>query len=315
VSWKERIINGSAARFRNHPGVASEAAKLFAEKNLTATDHVVAGSSGGAVVVKLAFDTEHLGVACGRIGAIGATNELDALNVSQLALELAQKLEIDHLSVRCDGTDELLINALQACGFEQVDAILTFTRSLHNYQPVDGEAQIRLARFEDAEAVGEIARTAFKVDRFHADPMIDPKRADELHYQWGKNSVLGIAADAVIVAVDDQDQPIGFVTCKLNHGTYETLGRFIGTIVLVATSDAARGNGFGRRMTAQALNWFLQSGCDIVEVGTQATNKPAAGLYEASGFQVSDHSVSLRKWLGTATSVVETETESAKILL
>jgi ribosomal protein S18 acetylase RimI-like enzyme len=208
-----------------------------------------------------------------------------------------------------------LLDALQACGFDPVDAILTFTRSLHNFSPVEADPQIRLAGTDDADAVGEIARTAFSIDRFHSDPLIDNARADELHYQWAKNSVLGTVADAVIVATDDQNSPIGFVTCKLNHGTFEALGKFVGTIVLVATSDSARGQGFGQRMTEQALNWFLQSGVDIVEVGTQATNGPAAKLYERSGFQLTDHSVSVRKWLGTGSSVVETEAKSAKILM
>lgn len=315
MNWKERIINGSSPRFRNHPGVNVDAAKSFAFQNLAELEPILAGNTGCATVTRLEFDSKNLGVSCGRIAAMGATNDLDALNVAQQAVDLAHQMGIEHLSVRCDANDLILLDALQACGFEPVDAILTFTRSLHNYSPTEEDKQIRLATEADAEAVGEIARTAFTIDRFHSDPLISKDKADELHYHWGKNSVLGTAADAVVVAVDDHDQPIGFVTCKLNHGTYEGLGKFVGTVVLVATSASARGQGLGRRMTTQALNWFFQSGCDVVEVGTQAVNKPAAALYERSGFQLSDHSVSLRKWVGSAPSVVEINEESAKILL
>ena len=315
MNWRERIVKGSSPRFRNHAGISPQAAGRLAEKSLPDQEPVLAGNSGCALVSKLTFDTELLGVSCGRISAIGAQNELDAIAISQKAIDLANSMEIEHLSVRCDADDQILLDALQACGFEPVDAILTFTRSLHNYSPVEVDSQIRLATADDAEAVGDIARSAFSIDRFHSDPMIDNERANELHYQWAKNSVLGTAADAVVVATDAQDKPIGFVTCKLNAGTFEALGKFVGTIVLVATSDAARGQGFGQRMTKQALNWFLQSGVDIVEVGTQAVNKPAARLYESAGFQLTDNSVSLRKWLGTGSSVVETEAESAKILL
>ena len=246
---------------------------------------------------------------------MGAQNELDAISVVQKAIDLASSLEIEHLSVRCDADDLMLLDALQACGFDPVDAILTFTRSLQDYSPVAVDPQIRLASAADAEAVGEIARTAFSIDRFHSDPLIENARADELHYQWAKNSVLGTAADAVIVATDDQDHPVGFVTCKLNHDTLEALGKSVGTIVLVATCESARGQGFGQRMTEQALNWFFQSGVDVVEVGTQAINGPAAKLYQRSGFQLTDHSVSVRKWLGTGSSVVEAEAKSAKILM
>ncbi len=315
MNWKERILSGSSPRFRNHPGVSTDAACEYAGAHLQEMDHVFAGNTGCAGVTRLEFDSQHLGFPCGRIAYLGAGTELDALNVSQAALELAQRMGIEHLSVRCDSNDLMLLDALQACGFEPVDAILTFTRSLHNYVPQALDERVRLARHDEAEAVGAIARTAFSIDRFHSDPLVSDARANELHYTWGKNSVLGIAADAVVVAVDEFDRPIGFVTCKLNNGTYEGLGKFVGTVVLVATSESARGQGFGRRMTAHALNWFLQNGVDVVEVGTQAVNKPAAALYENSGFQLSDHSISLRKWLGTAPSVVETGEESAKILL
>lgn len=308
-------MKGSSPRFRNHPGVAVESARRLAEKSLHDQDSVLAGNTGCALVTRLAFDSDLLGLSCGRIAAMGAQNELDAISVVQKAIDLATSLEIEHLSVRCDADDLMLLDALQACGFDPVDAILTFTRSLQDYSPVAVDPQIRLASAADAEAVGEIARTAFSIDRFHSDPLIENARADELHYQWAKNSVLGTAADAVIVATDDQDHPVGFVTCKLNHDTLEALGKSVGTIVLVATCESARGQGFGQRMTEQALNWFFQSGVDVVEVGTQAINGPAAKLYQRSGFQLTDHSVSVRKWLGTGSSVVEAEAKSAKILM
>ena len=308
-------MKGSSPRFRNHPGVGVESARRLAEKSLHDQDSVLAGNTGCALVTRLAFDSDLLGLSCGRIAAMGAQNELDAISVVQKAIDLASSLEIEHLSVRCDADDLMLLDALQACGFDPVDAILTFTRSLQDYSPVAVDPQIRLASAADAEAVGEIARTAFSIDRFHSDPLIENARADELHYQWAKNSVLGTAADAVIVATDDQDHPVGFVTCKLNHDTLEALGKSVGTIVLVATCESARGQGFGQRMTEQALNWFFRSGVDVVEVGTQAINGPAAKLYQRSGFQLTDHSVSVRKWLGTGSSVVEAEAKSAKILM
>lgn len=315
MNWKERIVDGSSPRFRNHPGASLDNAKTLALALIPDHDFVVAGNTGAAVVSKLTFDSDLLGFSCGRIAGIGAQNELDAINVAQKAINLAQELGIEHLSVRCDADDVHLLDALNACGFESVDAILTFTLSLHKAESAEVAPNIRLATPEDAEAVGEISRSAFTIDRFHADPMIDNERADELHYQWGKNSVLGKAADAVVVASDSDDKPIGFVTCKLNFGTYEALGKFVGTIVLVATSEAARGRGLGRQMTAAAVNWFIQRGADIVEVGTQAVNKPAAALYERSGFQLTDNSISLRKWIGKGSSIIETEAESAKILL
>jgi ribosomal protein S18 acetylase RimI-like enzyme len=318
MNWKERIVHGSSPRYRNHSGVAFGATRRLAAQSLPDQDYALAGNTRSVVVSKLSFDSDLLGISCGRIAAIGALTELDAIAISQQAIDLASALKIEHLSVRSNSDDLILLDALQACGFEPVDAILTFTRSLHNFSPIASDPQIRPATLKDIEPVGEIARHAFSIDRFHVDPFITKECADELHFQWAKNSVLGTAgtaANAVVVATDEDDRPIGFATCKLNLGTFKTLGKFVGTIVLVATSEAARGQGFGRRMTGQALNWLLQNGVDIVEVGSQAVNKPAARLYESAGFQLTDHSVSVRKWLGTGSSVVEAEAKSAKILM
>jgi ribosomal protein S18 acetylase RimI-like enzyme len=206
----------------------------------------------------------------------------------------ADRLELHHISVRFDADDSHLIHGFIAEDFEKVDAISTFTiqpkRLLDSYP--DG---IRLAELSDALAVKEISRTAFTVDRFHSDPKIDKFYADKLHAQWGENSVLGKAADTVILAEED-NKIIGFVTCKISD-LKSSLGIKIGTIVLVATAVESQGKGIGTRMLKASLNWFAEQGCDLVEVGTQEANLAASKLYTSLGFERTAASVSLRKWI------------------
>jgi ribosomal protein S18 acetylase RimI-like enzyme len=92
----------------------------------------------------------------------------------------------------------------------------------------------------------------------------------------------------------------GFVTCKIQNDTHETLGVKIGTVVLVATTPASQGKGYGKQLVQGALHWFAEQGCDVVDVGTQLANIPAARLYETAGFRMVGSSLSLRKMLKRA---------------
>ncbi len=313
MTFAERVLSGSSPRFRNHPGISPNGASEWLASHLSKSEHLLFGETGAASVSKLLWDTEQLGIACGRIDHFGAREELDALGVLQAATEKAKELEIEHLSVRCDGDDSMLIEALRNSGFAEVDQIITLVADLDDYEPTALGDRTRLAVEDDAWQVGRISEQVFKLDRFHNDPFIPTEMADKLHGEWGRNSVRRIAADETIIGLDNEGKVSGFVTCKLNRGTYEGLGKFVGTIVLVGTAPEAQGQGLGKAMIAHAMNWFLQSGCDLVEVGTQRNNHAAAGLYQKLGFKQTDSSISFRKWLGTGTSVIEVAEESATI--
>jgi ribosomal protein S18 acetylase RimI-like enzyme len=141
--------------------------------------------------------------------------------------------------------------------------------------------------------LGDIGATAFSQDRFHDDPMLAPGVADELHREWAKNSIRGTAADAVIVGSVD-GEIAGFVTCRLRHDLRPILGKLLGTIVLVATGPQYQGRGLGTAMTIAAMEWFALQKCDLVDVGTQAANKSAQGLYQKCGFVPVSNSITLR---------------------
>lgn len=218
------------------------------------------------------------------------------------ALKHAEREDIYHLSVRVDASDLSGLHVLESAGFITVDGILTFCLDLNAKSKESGEGQhvppagirLRLATGADSEAVAELARSAYVYDRFHADPLITARRADNLHADWLRNSFAGAAADAVLLIQDDNGL-LGFVTCKVQHDTRSHLGTSIGTIVLVATAERARGKGIGRALTFAALDWFRERQTGIVEVGTQLRNIPATRLYQRCGFRLFGSSVSLRK--------------------
>jgi dTDP-4-amino-4,6-dideoxy-D-galactose acyltransferase len=251
----------------------------------------------------LPWDSEQLSVTAARIDylvAEGSYHEQECIKRSLLDAVLAEAGDrgVIHLSVRVDASDLSSLHVLERAGFVTVDGILTFALDLkaRPHQTSAHDFNIRLATASDADQTAALARTAYLYDRFHSDPTISRERADELHATWLRNSCVGNAADAVVLA-EDRTGLLGFVTCTLQRDTQAHLGRMVGTIVLVASALRARGRGVGYATTLWALEWFSQQGCEIVEVGTQLRNIAASRLYQKCGFRLVGSSISLRRVL------------------
>jgi GNAT superfamily N-acetyltransferase len=255
------------------------------------------GTLGGVSLTELNWDSEQLGIPAARLDFLVSGQEAES-NVKGALLEASlSRSSALHVTARVDSRDLSTIHVLEQHGFITVDAILTFAK-----QSIPGPVelqtdslQIRLATSGDAEAAGDLARTAFVYDRFHADPAIPSSVANKLHQDWVRNSCTGKAADAVLLACD-HGRLAGFVTCKIQRDSKEMLGKSVGTIVLVATALEFRGRGVARLTTMASLAWFHSVGVDIVEVGTQLRNLPAARLYQRCGFELVGSTCSFRKF-------------------
>jgi dTDP-4-amino-4,6-dideoxy-D-galactose acyltransferase len=244
----------------------------------------------------LRWDSEQLGFAAGRIDYLVAEGGYPQQHKTKKALlrhaiNEATRRGILHLSIRVDANDLSSLHVLEEAGFITVDNILTFALKLkdHHSEAFDHNFTIRPATMQDADRAGNLALGVYSKDRFHSDPRINKDRADQLHAEWIRNSCLGKAADVVFLAESDE-QLLGFVTCKVQRNTAET----VGTIVLIGCDENARGRGVGQALTLTALDWFKQADCDLVEVGTQLRNLPASRLYEKCGFRLAGSSASLR---------------------
>ncbi len=242
----------------------------------------------------LEWDSEQFGIPAARLDflqASGSYAESRAEKQKLLASVLAQCREagVQHLSTRVETGDFTAIHALEGAGFELIDGIQTFQLSLDGNH-ASSPPGTRLFETKDLPQVLEIGRTAFIYDRFHADPALSPAVADWVHESWTRNCCSGKAADAVVVA-EEEEQVASYVTCRVDRDG----GR--GIVILVATAQWARGRGAARRASSAALHWFSGQGMRTVEVGTQLRNIPAARLYESLGFQLSGTSLTFRKVL------------------
>jgi ribosomal protein S18 acetylase RimI-like enzyme len=261
------------------------------------------GRTEGAICwSEQAWDSQQFGFPAGRVDFL-ATNPSSSPDVGRTLLERglhqATHRGIRYMTATVAAGDLSTSHSFERAGFEIIDAIQTFALSLtHDCsppQPID-TIQTRLFKSEDLPQVLDIARSSYVHDRFHADPAINSSVADQINEEWLRSSCCGTLADAVMV-VTQEKSILGYVTCKIASDTKPALGLAFGSIGMVATCQNARERGVARRGTYAALEWFRSNNVDIVEVGTQLRNIPAARLYEKCGFQLTRASLTLRKLL------------------
>ena len=257
---------------------------------------------GFAAFTVLPWDSEQIGVPSARIDYLVAEGSyVEQYQTKKKLLDhvivAADERGVRHLSVRVDASDLSSLHLLEQEDFITVDSILTRALDLaaHQSVPPPDDFKIRLATAGDAERAAALARTAFVYDRFHADPFISSVRAGELHATWLHNSCTGKAADAVVLA-EDHTGLLGFMTCALQRDTRK-LGRMVGTVVMVASAERARGRGVAYATLMAAIDWFREQGCEIVDIGTQVRNIPCTGLLQKCDFRLVGASISLRRVL------------------
>ncbi len=251
----------------------------------------------------LAWDSKMYGFPAAKLDFLLANGE-DSDEVKQSLLDetlaRARSRGIRHFIARADAGDQSTMRVLEQSKFEIVDGIQTFSlrlpANLNGWHDPENAAETRLFEESDLAQVLEIARSSYVFDRFHADGAIANATADRINEEWLANSCKGSAADAVLVAVDGP-RVLGYATCKIDRETREGLGVAFGTIVMVATAGNTRNRGVGKACTAAAIRWFQNQNVDVVLVGTQLLNIPAARLYEKCGFQTVSNTVTLRKVL------------------
>lgn len=260
--------------------------------------------TGAASWRALPWDTQQLGINIARIETLIASGPYDD-RVHQYEALLSDVVSdckfagIRYLTTRVDAGDVPAIHSLERAGFCLIDSIQTFSLDLKSWkEPGSRNSALTVRPFQpgDLDDVLEIARTSYVFDRFHSDPAIGREAADTFHEAWLRNSCAGIACDRVIVGAGDSGVA-SYVTCKIDQPQLGATGLSVGTIVMVATANRARGQGCALATTFGALNWFTEQGVHIVEVGTQLRNLGAASLYQKAGFHPTAATFTFRKLL------------------
>jgi GNAT superfamily N-acetyltransferase len=163
------------------------------------------------------------------------------------------------------------VQVLSRLGFTVVDTNVTFELTREVAVTAEGVEVGELAAGE-AEAVLDIAGSAFRYSRFHLDPQVDAALAHHIKREWIQNYVLRKRGDALLVARHG-GRPVGFLASIVAHGT--------AVIDLVAVATDAHGKGVGSALTAAFARRY--AGMPRL-VGTQVANVPSIRLYTKLGF-------------------------------
>ena len=247
--------------------------------------------SGFAYVRELTFDSDVFGVGVARL--VGrAHREEEHVQLVKEVLSASESLGFGQLVTTLPGEDYLQLRVLENTGFRLVDVGLVFGRTLGRaslvVEAAPAELPVRAALEGDLGRLMELAGALFRQSRFYRDPLHSAEAADELHRQWIRNCLVGDRADVILVATDDADVPIAFVTCKVGPD------RERGSIDLVAVDPRFRGKGVATAVLAAALRWFAARTGEV-HVKTQAINYSAARLYERAGFCLVGNDVTLTR--------------------
>lgn len=174
--------------------------------------------------------------------------------------------------------------AAEGVGFTPVDTRVTLERPggppAAERRPVDG-LEIRPAEARDEAALVGLARQAHTDTRFFFDPHFSSTRAAELYAAWVRR---GLAEDPFRVFLAERDgSPVGYVLVKTDPLEID----------LIAVEQAARGDGIGSALVAEAIG---VSPNGTVRVVTQARNVAALRLYESFGFRVVKTEAWYHRW-------------------
>lgn len=162
---------------------------------------------------------------------------------------------------------------LSSVGFYLVDTNFTLDKKRDSSKTLNGDCVVRSAKSEDRYVVREIAENNFIYTRFHLDPYVDNKYANQLKGLWAENYFNGKRGDAMFVA-EVGGKVAGFLQLLKRESNL--------VIDLIAVDSSFQKMGIAQDIMAVAEKEF--DDCEKIIVGTQLANIPSIRCYEKAGF-------------------------------
>lgn len=221
------------------------------------------------------FDSEVFGFKVAKV-----TN-LDPEGVRGLIKDLI-KNKIKYATHRIQSNNFPVIHALERSDFILVDGLISFNLDTSLVKVEDIANEIREANKNDLNKLKNLTSGLYSLNRIFNDPLISKNNANEFYMRWVKNSLLGKAADLVLVW-EEEKKILGYITLQKK-----------GQIPLLGVSPEARGKGIAKKLVMSSLNKFKEWGVEIVTVETQAGNISALRVYQDCGFKIINSFLTLR---------------------
>lgn len=232
------------------------------------------------------FNSEHFGLQMGNMSVTLNDRTTDSDKVLEgvsAGLADARREGFQHVTCQVDTGDKTVANVIVQNGFRIVDTLVTYCFWIGKsvLPEITHRCTLGDCREEDIPYLRKIARTSFKIDRFHSDPALRNDLCDLYYEKWFENSCHGFA-DKVSVAYHN-GKPVGFSTGKYAEGD-----EFV-HMVLSAVDVDARGLGVYTSMEYDVVKWALNVAKDQpnikgIVLGTQIDNMIVQKTWIRLGF-------------------------------
>lgn len=221
------------------------------------------------------FDSEVFGFKVAKI------ETCDSENVKDLIEDLIAN-KVEYATYRVQSNNFSIIRALEKSGFILVDGLISLSIDISNIQKRATTDRIREADRNDLKKLKNLTSGLYLISRAFNDPLIPKNKANEFFIKWVENSILGKAADSVLVW-EETSEIIGYITLQKK-----------GQIPLLGVSKKARGKGIARKLIRACFNKFKEWKVKNIIIETQMGNIPSLRVYSACGFKIIDSFLTLR---------------------
>lgn len=227
----------------------------------------------------LAWDTSHFGL---RVGRLVVSSD----NAPRLESQLKKARDEGYQLLYLVGPSQFTIppSVAEEYGATLVDRKTTYRAQLECL-PSHLCKGVTLEEYPEGPASAELIELgmlAGRFSRFFTDARMPRPQAEHLYAVWVDESARRLLADCVIVARVSQAPATlgGMITVSATRG--------LGTIGLLAVSEAFRGRGVGTALVHAAHDWMRARGAHVAEVVTQGANAAAHHLYTRCGYAIVD---------------------------
>lgn len=146
------------------------------------------------------------------------------------------------------------------------------------------DISVSLAAPGDFDAATDIAGSCFEFSRFHLDPLIPNRIADNIKREWVMSYCEGRRGTELLVA-KTEGRVSGFLAVLTAGADRDR----VATIDLIGVAPEWRRRGVADALVSRfTQDWEARVG--VLRVGTQLVNQPSLRLYQNNGFKVVDSS-------------------------
>jgi ribosomal protein S18 acetylase RimI-like enzyme len=253
------------------------------------------GSLAGLAVLRLpAWDREHFGFPAARVEHLQGADAAAVRSLVERCLAECRTRGAVTCSARVSGDALMVVRGLEEHGFRFQEVVLSPWRDLATWRR-RSFGVTRLTEAADVPALREIARRAFRTDRFHRDTRFPASAADAVYSRWVDTWHADRSSGRFSRVLLVDGSVAGFFLYEVSAGLPDAV-RPVATLVLDAVDPDVAGRGLGYMMYCDVLD-AVCSQASYASSTVAVANPAALGLYIRLGFRLTGSGeVTLHWW-------------------